>query len=202
VRNEAEVQRQHEVAGEASAIWNSLREVTDGHPYLLRKKLPAAGLRISDVFRFSDAGYFQNALVIAVLDPPGAIANLQGIDANGMKRFLSGGRVKGCYAVIEQPGAPPMDESCFVCEGWASGRAFALMKTVSGYAALSAKNLPAVAGMVRQRHPASTIYIAADRDDAGREAAHAASMAAQAHVWTPDDVNDFSDLWIQQGEAA
>jgi putative DNA primase/helicase len=61
-----------------------------------------------------------------MFDATGALVNCQLIAADGTKRFLKGGRKRGCYHVIGEPDYDP--------PGLCIGEGFATMATVHKYA--------------------------------------------------------------------
>jgi hypothetical protein len=76
------------------------------------------------------------------------------------KRFMPGGRVKGCYYAIGKP-----QGVLIVCEGFATG---ASIFECTGHAvavAFNAGNLEAVAVALRRKYPDYKIVVAADDDD-------------------------------------
>lgn len=78
----------HKNASErAQEIWNKATTVTE-HPYLRKKQVQSYGLR-----------QHKNCLIIPLADVCGNIWSLQFIDTEGNKRFLSGGKKKGCLFI-------------------------------------------------------------------------------------------------------
>ena len=69
----------------AGKLWEAAHAATDAHPYLARKEVPPFGLKQAQDGR----------LMVPVLDAAGTPQSLQFIDADGEKRFLSGGRTAG-----------------------------------------------------------------------------------------------------------
>lgn len=95
-RAEADAARREEHAKareRATSIWNAAAAADDSHPYLARKGVKAHGLRLH-----------KGALVIPLRDADGALHSLQFIGEDGTKRYLSGGRVSGCYCAMGTPG--------------------------------------------------------------------------------------------------
>lgn len=132
----------------ASALWQRARLPDAAHPYLQKKNVRAFGIR-----------QLRNALVIPLRDVAGTLWSLQFIDDEGTKRFLTGGRKKGCYLAIGRPG----DVLC-VAEGYATG---ATIHQATGYAvavAFDASNLDAVARSLRTKFPRIEMIFAADND--------------------------------------
>ena len=96
-----------ERAQKAAKIWQSSQVFTGQHSYLSKKQVLPYGLRLSET---------NNYLVLPLRDTNGKIWSLQTISETGEKRFLSGGRVKGCYFAIGKP-----DKEIVICEGYATG---------------------------------------------------------------------------------
>ena len=114
------------------------------------------------------------------------LLNLQFIGEAGSKRFLTGGRVKGCCFLIGEPG----DVLC-IAEGFATG---ASVHEATGYAvavAFDCGNLQSVAEAMRARFPNARIVIAADDDyqtagNPGLTKAREAAAAIGGSVAVPD----------------
>ncbi len=141
------------------------------------------------------------------------ITSLQFIDAEGDKKFKSGGRIDGCYfAIGNTPGDTPFDK-LLVCEGFATG---ASLYHATGYpvaVAFNAGNLVAVAKALRKRLPDISLVLCADNDrfkDTGNTGVIGATKAAQAvsgllavPQFQSDDgePTDFNDLHQLEGTA-
>ena len=141
------VQRQQLAAVDALKRWTAAIPCTQ-HDYLTRKGIQAHGAKIED-----------DKLLIPMRDTSGATHSLQTITPDGIKMFMSGGRVKGCYFAIGKPKG-----ALIVCEGFATG---ASIHECTGHAvavAFNAGNLEAVAVALRNKYPTLKIIIAADDD--------------------------------------
>jgi putative DNA primase/helicase len=136
---EAEERRSRaEARKKAAVIWKAAQPATEDHPYLIRKGINAHGTRVHD-----------SALIIPVRDG-GELHSLQFIDADSGKRFLTGGRVAGCYFAI---GKPNNSNTLCIAEGFATG---ASIHESTGYpvaVAFNAGNLEAVAMVLRKKFP-------------------------------------------------
>jgi len=163
----ADEQRAHaEAQAKAARLWGLGKPATDAHPYSQRKQVHAYGLR-----------QLGGRLMVPVRDAKGVLWSLQFIDADGTKRFLTGGRIQGCYCAI---GAPR--DVLLVCEGYATA---ATLFEATGHAvaaAFSANNLGRVAVALRVKFPQARIVICGDNDahtpgNPGRTAAMAAAQA-------------------------
>lgn len=155
------------------------------HPYLAGKGFPdLTGFVASD-----------SRLVIPLCTEQGDITSLQFITDRGAKKFLQGGRVRGCCHRIGR------GREIWVCEGYATGlslqQALQLMgRRVSVAIAFSAGNIPAVVETFRDI--TSRIFVIADNDvksDAGRKAAE----KTRCRWWMPPLAGDANDLHLSQG---
>ena len=181
--------KQTEAQDKAKLIWAEATPCTE-HPYLTRKGIKASGVRL-----------YQSALVIPMRD--GAdIHSLQFIAADGDKKFLTGGRVTGCYFSIGKPTGALL---C-IAEGFATG---ATIHEATGYpvaVAFNAGNLLAVSKAMCEKFPDLTLIICADDDSQteGNPGLTKAKEAAQAvgallaipdfGANRPDKATDFNDL--------
>lgn len=191
-READQVRRQAAATGYASRLWSDARPACEDHPYLAAKHVGAYRLRqLGDV-------------LLVPLYVNGALCNLQRITADGTKRFLSGGRVRGAYSPI---GALGPELPLYVCEGWATGATIHAQTGAAVACAMNAGNLKPVAQALRSRHgSALQIVIAGDDDrqtvgNPGRTAATAAAIAIGADVAFPEwpegapiELTDFNDL--------
>ncbi|BDU22040.1 toprim domain-containing protein [Dyella sp. GSA-30] len=188
-----DAQRKHaqdRVRREAADQWQGSEPANNYHPYLIRKGIDAAGARQHGGF-----------LLIPLRDTQGHIWNLQRIRADGAKRFLRGGRVKGLYACLGGPVAGAL----IICEGWATGKSLHAATELPVAVAFSAGNLLAVARAMREKYPCARIVIAGDNDikpdgsNPGLEAAKAAAAATHALLAIPPIAGDFNDFAAQCG---
>lgn len=141
------VQRQQLAAADAHKRWTDATPCTQ-HDYLTRKGVQPHGAKIEG-----------DKLLIPMRDTSGMVHSMQTIAPDGIKLFMSGGRVKGCYFGIGKPKGV-----LIVCEGFATG---ASIHECTGHAvavAFNAGNLEAVAVALRTKYPTLKIIIAADDD--------------------------------------
>ena len=146
---ETQVTRQRaEARMRAALIWRAAQPAPDSHPYLLSRQVRSHGLRLH-----------RGGLVVPLRDTSGALQNLQFISEDGAKRFLKGGRVRGCYFGMGVPAG-----ALFIVEGYATG---ATVHEATGHAvavAFDAGNLPHVAIGLRAKFPDLKIVLCADND--------------------------------------
>jgi len=188
-------------ARKARLIWDAAKPSEILHPYLVRKGIAGYGLSRILHFAYSAANSIENALLVPMRDQSGEVVNIQGIGPDGTKRFLAGGKVRGCFALVRHIDKPWRDlgERIAIGEGFASVFSYCrLHPGFRGVAALSASNLPAVARLLRAQFPNAEIVIAADQDVPGARAAGEACIAINALVHVPGfgraGIVDWNDL--------
>ena len=150
---EAERQAKHKAAADkARYIWGKSSPAPADHPYLLAKRVKPHGLMIG----------WNNRLIVPIFDETNTLVSLQFIDGTGDKRFLSGGRKKGCFSVIGKPdGLSPI----LIAEGWATGASLHESTGHFTVVALDAGNLEPVAQVIRKLYPLAEIVICGDNDE-------------------------------------
>lgn len=182
-----ELEKQNErdtAARKASYLYRKAEHKTD-HPYMEKKGLEDVKVKV-----------LRGSIIIPFQNSAGKITTVQFIDADGNKRFLSGGEKKGSY---HQIGA--ISDKTIIAEGFATGMSIhkATGKTVlvSG----DAGNLKAVAEAIKAKHPKTEIVIAADNDQVGLQKAHEAAKAVGGSIRTPPRGNDFNDYFAAKKKA-
>lgn len=157
---------QAEARARAAKLLARSRPANNSHPYCQRKGIAAYGFR-----------QLRELLLIPARDVHGTLHTLQFIGPDGAKKFLSGGRINGCYFAIGRP-----LDSILVCEGVATG---ATLYAATGRAvaiAFSAGNLQPVATALRAKFPDMSLIIVADNDvmTPGNPGVTRATQAARA----------------------
>jgi putative DNA primase/helicase len=196
-RQQTETQRQIKAAKTAAWIFSRAKAV-QSHPYLELKNIKNLG----------GVREYRGALALPVRDANGEIHSLQFIGPDGSKRFLSGGRIAGCFFTLtDKPDGP-----LAICEGYATG---ASIREATGYAvvcSLNCGNLLALSKAMREKFPAREIIICADNDqftggNPGVTKAAEAAKTIQAKLATPQFTDmstkptDFNDLTTLAGVA-
>lgn len=172
---QAEQAKVHETTrAKAQRLWDRARPAPDSHPYLTRKRVHGFGARL-----------LGEMLLIPARDANGTLHTLQFIGANGSKRFLSGGRIRGCYCAIGRPA-----DVLLLAEGFATAATLFEATGHATAACFSAGNLVEVARCLRAKFPALKFVICADDDrgtqgNPGRTAALAAARAVGGAVALP-----------------
>lgn len=198
-REAEEAKRKAEAQAAAGMIWNTAKLAPDEHPYLVRKHIKANGAKL------------HNGALVIPLRADGKTHSLQFIDENGGKRFLTGGRVSGCYFSI---GNPKGAAALCIAEGFATG---ATIHEATGYpvaVAFNAGNLLAVAKAMRDKFPDMPIILCADDDyrTEGNPGMTKATEAARSvggllaipdfGTDRPDGATDFNDMAVLCGADA
>jgi putative DNA primase/helicase len=183
-------QRQKEVAQKARGIWHRSEQIqkTDDHPYLISKRIKPYQARLYNGF-----------LVVPLYNEARELVNLQFIDKEGNKRFLSGGKKRECFCVI---GASQQSDKILICEGYATGVSLHTKTGLFVMVAMDAGNLEPVAQAARRLFPDAEIIIAGDNDESGtgQAAARKAALAAGGKILIPDKPGaDWNDMVTSGG---
>ncbi len=184
-------QRQQAAAEYANRLWRDARHADPGHPYLIAKGCRPHGLR-----QHGD-------LLLVPLYHAGQLVNLQRIGSDGGKRFMSGGRVKGCYSPI---GIIAAGQPLYICEGWATGATIHAETGSAVACAMNAGNLLPTGQRLQRQHLDAVLIVAGDDDrltegNPGKTAAIKAAAALGCGLvlppWPADAplaLTDFNDL--------
>ena len=166
-QHDAEQKQRQAEAATASALRWAAAVPAGGHPYLSAKGITAHGIRV-------EAGH---SLLIPLRDAQGHLHSLQSVAPDGSKRFMPGGRTKGCYHAIGNPSG-----KLLIAEGYATA---ATLYEQTGHAvavAFNSGNLLPVAQALRAKYPCLTLVLCADDDwqSEGNPGLTAASIAARS----------------------
>jgi putative DNA primase/helicase len=190
-------QRQQEAAERAERLWlHDSRPADPDHPYLTNKQIKPHDLRQ------------QGGVLLIPLVHGGRLVNVQCIRSDGQKRFLSGGRVKGCYSSIGQleDGKP-----LYIAEGWATGATIHESTGAAVACAMNCGNLLEAGHELLRAYPEALLIVAGDDDrqtegNPGKTAAIRAAAALGCGLvlppWSgqePPHLSDFNDLQQWRG---
>ena len=132
----------------AEKLWAMARPATNAHAYLQRKGVHAYGIR-----------QLRDMLLIPARDVHGELHTLQFITADGAKRFLTGGRIVGCYYAIGKP-----REILLLAEGLATGSTLHQATGAAVAVCFNCGNLLPVARALRSKFPRMRLIVCADND--------------------------------------
>ena len=169
--------RQQQAQRRAKEFQRNGAVASENHGYLTKKKIKSMGLLQAQDGR----------LMIPVCDDHGELWNLQFINDDGEKKFLFGGKKKGCFFEFGDSNAGMIHLS----EGYAT--AFSVYESMGGLAivAFDCYNMVEVAKIIREKHPKAEILIIGDEDsfgqeNNGRKYATTAAEAIGAKLFFPD----------------
>jgi putative DNA primase/helicase len=197
-REKAETERHAQARRTAAWIFTRARPAKS-HPYLERKGVKPCG----------EVREYRGALALSLRDASGELHSLQFIGRDGSKRFLTGGKIAGCFFTIsDQPGG-----ALVICEGYATGASIHAATGGAVICALNCHNLMTVAKAMREKYPSREVIICADNDQftagnpgltAATEAAHAiqAKLAMPIFADASNQPTDFNDLHQKEGIAS
>ncbi len=189
---EAEIRQKHaETANKASYIWSQAKPIAkrENHQYLITKKIQQHNTR-----------FYGDALVIPIYNESDRLVNLQFINPEGEKRFLSGGRKRGCFHIIGD-----LSQRILICEGFATGASLFEDSGQRTVIAFDAGNLLPVAKNIRELSPDSEIIVCGDNDlsGIGQAKARKAALSIGGKVLIPpvagQDWNDYLTGGRQHG---
>lgn len=200
---EAETGAGRKAAGTLAAKLMEKTRTTTGNAYLTRKGFPGHEcVMLTATHKTGGVTYCAGDMVVPLYDERGALVNLQLINADGIKRTLKGGAVKGCCHTLE--GKKQAGKRLWIAEGYVTGLTVHHLTGETVMVALSSVNLLSLASLARQKYPTCQIILAADRDlnDEGQTKATAAADACDGTVALPPVFGDWNDAFMQQGEDA
>ncbi|MDP3842544.1 MAG: DUF927 domain-containing protein [Oxalobacteraceae bacterium] len=210
-----EKKRRDKARRKAHAIWNAAQPADDTHPYLIRKRVRAHGLRVGVWLRWQKdgAGRWEEvrtpgALLVPIRSASGTLHSLQAIYAERIedrdKDYLPDGRKAGCFHLLGEVRA---DAPLCIAEGYATA---ATIHEATGWpvaVAFDAGNLEAVARELRARHAGVLLIVCADDDHAtkgnpGRTKAEAAAAAVGGVLCLPAFAPDRQESWTDFNDLA
>lgn len=173
-------EKQAETAIRAKELYESLPSASIDNEYLARKKVGVYGIK-------EKSGKLHIPVTFG-----GNITSMQIISPDGSKKFMTGGRVKGCYFVI-----PGNEDITYIAEGYATGASIYEATGNAVYIAFSAHNLYETASIIRGK-----AIVCGDNDNT------CITYTKQIHdalkidaIFPPSQYNDFNDWWVADKEA-
>ncbi|ECJ0895526.1 DNA primase [Salmonella enterica subsp. enterica] len=189
-------------AGLAVKLMEKTRTAS-GNAYLTRKGFPGHEcVMLTATHKTGGVTFRAGDVVVPPYEDTGTLVNLQLINADGLKRTLKGGQVKGACHIIE--GKKQAGKRLWIAEGYATALTVHHLTGETVMVALSSVNLLSLASLARQKHPACQIVLAADRDlnGDGQNKAAAAADACEGVVALPPVFGDWNDTFKQHGGEA
>lgn len=174
-----------------------------GNAYLTRKGFPGRECpTLATLHKTGGVTYRAGDVVIPLYDDSGALVNVQLINADGLKRTLKGGQVKGACHILD--GKKEAGKRLWIAEGYATALTVHHLTGETVMVALSSVNLLSLASLARHKYPACQIVLAADRDLSGdgQIKAAAAAESCEGVVALPPVFGDWNDAYTQHGGEA
>jgi putative DNA primase/helicase len=183
-KEQAEAHRQAVL--KAKSIWQRAIYADVGNGYCYRKKVAPHGAKTGD------SGSLKGVLIVPLHNANSELVNLQFIQPDGTKRFLSGGQKKGCFWALGEP-----TDTLLICEGYATGCSLFEHQGLQTVIAFDSGNLINVAQVIRAKHPDAEIIICGDHDESGtgQKAARSAALAIGGKYLIPPTAGqDWNDV--------
>ena len=136
---------------QAVALWQSSQPADPQHPYLMRKRVGAHGIR--------QKGHL---LLIPLCDLDGLLCGIQTIDPDGKKHFPKGTAKHGHFCLVGENLTHP--HGVYICEGYATAASLHEVYGLPVLSAFDAGNLLPVATAYRERFPHVPLTLCADND--------------------------------------
>lgn len=191
-RQKEQIEIRQQAATKARRIWSKAVYADVTNKYCQRKSIQPYGAKTGN----------SGNLIVPLFNEKVEIVNLQFIQPDGIKRFLTGGQKKGCFFWFGES-----TSTVLVCEGYATGCSLFEALGLQTFVAFDAGNLKTVALLVRAKRPEAEIVIAGDNDLSGvgeRYARAAAAAINGGYVIPPEVGHDFNDAvnagYIIKGE--
>lgn len=200
---EAETEADRKAAAALAARLMEKARPATGNAYLTRKGFPGREcLTLTTLHKTGGVTYRAGDVVVPLYDDSGALVNVQLINAEGLKRTLKGGQVKGACHILD--GKKEAGKRLWIAEGYATALTVHHLTGETVMVALSSVNLLSLASLARHKYPACRIVIAADRDlnGDGQTKASAAAESCEGVVALPPVFGDWNDAYTQHGGEA
>jgi putative DNA primase/helicase len=183
--------RHLEASKRAKAEWSGARPATPDHPYLVAKVVMPHSLKV-------DA---EGQLLVPLYSADGKISTLEYISPNGDKKFMYGGRKRGCFYPFGILAVEGEKEIIILVEGFATGASVYEATGILVAAAMDGGNLKAVAEALHKIYPDYLLLVAADNDEheRGEKYAREAAQAVGGRVVVCPEPGDFNDLAMTKG---
>lgn len=194
MREIAQADKHAAAAESAASIWAAATPAPDDHSYLAAKRVRGEGVRVG-----------ADGRLITPVYVGGVLTSLQMIDADGGKKFLPGGSVRGgSWTIGDTAGA----RTVYLCEGVATGLSIREATGVPVVVAYSAGNLLPAARALREAVGATCeVVVVADHDrpdkqgrTAGQDAGRVAADAIGGRLVIPPDPGDANDYAAAGGD--
>lgn len=196
-REEEEARGHEEAAAWATEIWESSQPASPDHPYLRRKSAQVNHLRMFRGELFIGGSRLNGALILPLYDANGKLYSLEFICTDGTKRFLPGGRKRGCFSQLGE-----IANTVYLGEGYATASSVHQATGLPVVIAFDAGNLKPVAEAIRSKYPSTQIVVCGDNDvsETGQKNARDAAQAVNGVPVIPEATgDDWNDVHQRDG---
>jgi putative DNA primase/helicase len=175
-RQKEQVELHRQTAQKARKLWKGAIYADSNNDYCYRKNVQPHGCKTMG------SGSLKGVLIVPLYDAGNKLVNLQFIQPDGAKRFLAGGKKKGCFFTMGEP-----TETILIAEGFATAASLFEYHGLQTCVAFDAGNLKEVALLVRAKHTGREIIICGDNDlsGVGQTKARAAALAIGGKYYVP-----------------
>lgn len=184
-REQALIEAQQQAATKARDIWQRATPADAMNAYLYRKQAQPHGTKTFHT------GSLKGVLIAPLYDEVLSLVNLQFIQEDGTKRFLSGGKKSGCFWWIGKK-----SPTVLIAEGFATAASLHEATGHQAFIAFDAGNLANVAKIIRAKNPDAEIIIMGDNDESGtgnKAAREAALVCGGKYLLPPTVGHDWND---------
>lgn len=155
IQTVTEAEKREQAARASMTLWIEGEACPPAHPYLVKKQVNADnGIKYHP----------QTGNILIPLRDGTDLLGVQRIDANGEKKVNNGGRLSGCYHVIQGE-----HDVVYICEGYATAMTVAMATGKTAVMAVSAGNLAEVGKKISAAYPSAHLVFAADNDQGGEK---------------------------------
>lgn len=164
LQEQAEAEREEKVR---DARLKSLAEINKSGQNMMTPYLEKKGFTDSPRTTYQKLNAFgEMDLIVPLQDSDGEIWNIQRIEPEGSKSFMTGGRTKGLYHTLTPDNMENPGNTLYVVEGLSTGLSVLELASENSnvVVAFSATNLTHVAKLLREKYPTHKIIVCADND--------------------------------------
>ncbi|QDP62919.1 MAG: hypothetical protein Unbinned5081contig1002_24 [Prokaryotic dsDNA virus sp.] len=173
--------KQEEAALKAKSLFDNLPDANNEVPYLIKKQVEA----------YPNVKMHGDKLKVPIIFE-NTITSFQTISPDSTKRFMTGGKIKGCYFILEGK-----QDTVYIAEGYATGASIAMVTGCMVYIAFSAGNLYEVAAHAKTKH--GKIIVCGDNDSACTKCTTQIKNSLHIDaIFPPTQYNDFNDWFVAE----
>lgn len=167
-------------------VWESAPNAPDDHPYLKRKGVKSHGIKIHN-----------GKLIVPRYDSTGALASVQTIDENGLKKNAAHLPCKSTYLTLGERQNP---DTIRFCEGYATAATLYEQTGDMVVACFSCGNIFGSTFLVREKYPNASLILNADKKTEKICEKWKKQYGGDVQVPHGGEGTDFNDLFNEKGK--